>query len=249
MVRSFRILYVDGDPFMRDVVELSLGLDPAFLLLSCAGAQEALAAAPDWEPDLILCNAMMPGLDGPALLARLRANPATAEFPVLVMSPRAQHRDIDAMKSHRAVAVIAKPFDLAKLAETVRRHLPSIRPNAAGYDFSQRLRRDAATLASFRLRLGDVALSKELQTFAHKLAGAAGVFNVRAVSAAAAALEEAIIDARAGRGPPGHIADHLDALLEFIERATLGELEPDRRHQHAGHTQGAPSDAQDSHCR
>ena len=49
-----------------------------------------------------------------------------------------------------AVAVIAKPFYPAKLAETVRRHMQSIKLASAGYDFAQRLRADAAALATFR---------------------------------------------------------------------------------------------------
>ena len=44
-VKSFRILHVDDDPLMRDVVELALGFDPEFVVMSCAGGEEALAAS------------------------------------------------------------------------------------------------------------------------------------------------------------------------------------------------------------
>jgi CheY-like chemotaxis protein len=218
MSQTFRILHVDDDPLMRDVVEISLGLDPAFMLLSVGSGQEALAVVNDWAPDLILCDVLMPAMDGPALLARLREDPATAKFPVIFMTGRAGASAFKQIDPPGAVAVIAKPFDPEKLAETVRRHLRTIQLQAAGYDFSQRLRRDAEVLVAFRRRVEDGALPEELQMFVHKLAGAAGIFNFRAVSATASGLEEAIIEARDGRRAPGSVAADFDALLDSIAR-------------------------------
>ena len=220
MPESFRILHIDDDPLMRDVVELSLNLDPAFIVLSYGDAREALAAAHDWQPDLVICDAMMPGMDGATLLAELRADEVTAKVPAVVLSAHAGPDDVAAMKSLGAVAVIAKPFEPESLAETVRRHLYSIRLSASGYDFSQRLRRDAATLAAFRPRLSDAAAPEELECFVHKLAGAAGIFHFSDVSRTARALENAIIDMRAGRGAPQAVAANLDALLDCIAGAT-----------------------------
>lgn len=217
-VMTFHILHVDDNALTRDLVELSLARDPAFVLLSCGGAREGLRVAADWEPDLILCEAAMPDMDGVEFLARLRAEPATARFPVVFMSAYAQPRDVEAMKAQGAAGVIAKPFDPQTLALTLRRQLYAIRMNAAGCSFHERLRRDAATLAAFRGRLDGAAPPQELQFCAHKLAGAAAVFNFRAVSVQAAALEEAIIAARAGEGRPDAVVAKLDALIECIER-------------------------------
>jgi CheY-like chemotaxis protein len=214
----FRILHVDDNALTRDLVDLSLARDPAFVLLSCAGAREALRVAADWEPDLILCEAAMPDMDGAEFLARLRAEAATARFPVVFLSAYAQARDVEAMKAQGAAGVIAKPFDPKALAQMLRQQLYAIRMNAAGYNFHERLRRDAATLAAFRGRLDGAAAPEELQFCAHKLAGAAAVFNFRAVSVQAAALEEAIIAARAGEGRPDAVVAKLDALIECIER-------------------------------
>ena len=52
-VKSFRILHVDDDPLMRDVVELALGFDAEFVVMSCGSGAEALAAVPGWaaRPD------------------------------------------------------------------------------------------------------------------------------------------------------------------------------------------------------
>jgi two-component system OmpR family response regulator len=222
-VKSFRILLVDDDPLMRDVVELALGLESEFVVMSCAGGEEGLAAVPGWAPDLIILDVMMPGMDGPAMLARLRENPDTAKIPVIFITARAPAAERERLMALGAVAVIAKPFYPVKLAETVRRHMQAIKLASAGYDFAQRLRRDAATLATFRDKLRNGVDSsfvpEEFQSFVHKLAGAAGVFDFQAVSTTAASLEDAIIERRAGRGAPATIEDNLDALIECIERA------------------------------
>jgi len=225
MAISFRILHVDDDALVRELVALSLALDPAFLLLSCESGAEALRVASDWAPDLILCDLTMPDMDGQTLLARLRAEPATAAFPVVFMSAYAAPADGGALAGGGA-AVIAKPFDPVGLPATLRRHLHTIKLSAAGYNFRQRLRRDAATLAAFRARLAQTGLPDELHCFVHKLAGAAGIFNCREVNASAAVLECAIIEARAGRMPQQGVAATLDALLASMAQ-TLAQKEAD----------------------
>ena len=222
-VNSFRILNVDDDPLMRDVVELALGFDAEFVVMSCEGGEQALAAVPGWQPDLIILDVLMPGMDGPAVLARLRADPATAKIPVIFITGRAPPAERERLLALGAVAVIAKPFYPVKLAETVRRHMRSIKLAAAGFDFAKRLRDDAATLARFRDKLRNGAdasfVPDEFQSCVHKLAGAAGVFNYQAVSTTAATLEEAIVERRTGRGAPGTVEANLDALLATIEHA------------------------------
>jgi HPt (histidine-containing phosphotransfer) domain-containing protein len=92
---------------------------------------------------------------------------------------------------------------------------------SAGYDFVQRLRSDAATLARFRGKLRNGAdasfVSDDFQSIVHKLAGAAGVFDFQSVSTMAASLEDAIIERRAGRSAAGTVEANLDALLASIE--------------------------------
>ena len=131
-VKSFRILHVDDDPLMRDVVELALGFDSEFVVMSCDNGAEGLAAVPGWAPDLIILDVMMPEMDGPAVLARLRENPAPPKFPVIFMTARAPPGERERLMALGAVAVIAKPFYPVKLAETVRRHLLTVKLGAAG---------------------------------------------------------------------------------------------------------------------
>src|ERR1700687_2491266 len=150
-----RILHVDDEPDIREVVEISLGLDPGFATRSCGSGEEALVVAIDWQPDIILCDVMMPMMDGPATLMRLRENPLTANIPVVFMTARAQTRELDRFRSLGALGVIPKPFDPMTLAASVRSYVrPAHDPLQDLRDgFLLRVKKDAAALAQDRLML------------------------------------------------------------------------------------------------
>jgi CheY-like chemotaxis protein len=219
---SLRILHVDDDPDIREIVKFSLGLDPLFEVTSCAGGEEAIAISAGCEPDLILCDVMMPGMDGPAVLKRLRERPGTAKTPVLFMTARAQTEDIEKFKRLGA-GVITKPFDPMKLADIVRNHLNAAKRDALGDEFSRRLRTDAEALRIFRHKLqsdpNSPVLLECILSCAHKLAGAAGVFGFPVVSSAASDLEGAVIDRRAG----GDFTDGVEAKLDALLKCSDGE--------------------------
>lgn len=116
-----RVLHVDDEPDIRELVEISLGLDPELSLKSCASGLAALSAAADWSPDVILMDVMMPVMDGPQTLGRLRGQPSTAAIPVVFMTARAQTLELAHFISLGAAGVIPKPFDPMTLAGAVRR--------------------------------------------------------------------------------------------------------------------------------
>ncbi|HEY2137218.1 MAG TPA: response regulator [Xanthobacteraceae bacterium] len=215
-----RVLYVDDEPDIREVVELSLSLDPGLAVRTCASGEEASVAAADWSPDLILCDVMMPVMDGPAMLAHLRQDPRTARIPVVFMTARAQPKEIEHFMSLGASGVIGKPFDPMTLAKFVREHVCVAKLAASRGEFAERLRRDSAVLVESRAPAGTDGHSPErlaqLQDCAHKLAGAAGIFGFAKVSAAAAALERSVVERREGRGRPGRLEAELDALIDCI---------------------------------
>jgi CheY-like chemotaxis protein len=220
---ALRILHVDDEPDIREVVELSLGLDPEFSVRSCASGSEAVSAAADWSPDMILCDVMMPGMDGPATLARLRECPQTVNTPVVFMTARAQTCELEHFKSLGAAGVIAKPFDPMALPDSVRHHLRSAGIGALRDGFDRRLRTAAVTLADFRATLTNGSTSpqaiEQIEAFAHSLAGAAGIFGFQDVSRAAAVVEQTAIDHLAGNRAPGKVEADVDALLDCLNRA------------------------------
>lgn len=110
------VLYVDDEPDIREVVELSLGLAGDLSVHTCDSGEEALDLLPQIVPDLILLDVMMPGLDGPGTLVKLRELPGFAQTPVVFMTAKAMPQEVERFKSLGAVAVIAKPFDPMQLA-------------------------------------------------------------------------------------------------------------------------------------
>jgi two-component system OmpR family response regulator len=219
---ALRILHVDDEPDIRDLVEISLGLDPAFTVRSCASSEEALGVVADWSPHLILVDVTMPGLDGPAMLARLRANPQTAQIPVVFMTARAQTKELERFKALGAIGVIPKPFDPMTLAEVVRGHLRAARVKCLSHGFMQRMQSDTDKLTGCRSSLGhereSVAVLENIKSCAHALAGSAGIFGYAEVGRNAGELEEAVISKLDGRGEVASIAVALDRLLATMPR-------------------------------
>jgi CheY-like chemotaxis protein len=125
---GLRVLYIDDEPDIREIVEFALGLDPSISVRSCASGEDALALAPAWTPDIILCDVVMPAMDGPTTLARMRRCLETTHTPFVLMTSRAQARAIEQFKSLGAAGVILKPFDPMALADTVRSLLRSTVP-------------------------------------------------------------------------------------------------------------------------
>ena len=106
-------------------------------------------------PNMILCDVMMPDMDGPTLLVRLRESPETTKIPVVFMTARAQTSELEQLKRLGAVAVLTKPFDPMTLAASVRNELNSVKSDAIRYNFADRMRTDAAALARYRKTLSD----------------------------------------------------------------------------------------------
>jgi CheY-like chemotaxis protein len=216
---TIRILHVDDDPDIREVVEISLGLDPELATRSCSSGEEALLAAVDWQPDIILCDVMMPVMDGPATLMRLRENGLTASIPVIFMTARAQTRELDRFRSLGALGVIPKPFDPMTLAASVRSYVqPAHDPlDDLRAGFLQRVRRDVSALSEdrFVLKRGTRPSSTldRIKHIAHGLSGAGGIYGFAEISDAAAVLEDAVIAELADPGPGQETDLALDGLI------------------------------------
>ncbi|KJV05118.1 response regulator [Methylocucumis oryzae] len=119
MTDLIRILYVEDDPDIREVAEFALE-DEGFELISCASGQEALTQATNINVDLLLLDVMMPGMDGPTTLTKLRELPNTKQTPAVFMTAKVQSSEIAAYLAMGAIGVITKPFDALTLAEHIR---------------------------------------------------------------------------------------------------------------------------------
>ena len=108
-----RILHVDDQADIRGIVKLALGKIGGFSVCSCSSGEEALAAAPDFDPELLLIDMSMPGMDGMALLARMRESGIRA--PAVFFTARINPSDLERYRSAGAMGTLSKPFDPLKL--------------------------------------------------------------------------------------------------------------------------------------
>lgn len=114
-----RVLYVEDEPDIQVVAKLALEMVAGYQVLICSGGQEALDKVAEFAPDIILLDVMMPGMDGPTTLQHLRANPDTANIPVIFLTAKVHPTEIQQFKELGALDVIAKPFDPMTLASQV----------------------------------------------------------------------------------------------------------------------------------
>jgi CheY-like chemotaxis protein len=119
MTMLTRILFVEDDPDIQMIAQLALEAVGGFTVALCSSGAEALRAAPAFQPDLILLDVMMPGMDGPTTLQALRAEQALASTPVVFMTAKVQRHEIEQYRALGAIDVIAKPFDPMTLSTTL----------------------------------------------------------------------------------------------------------------------------------
>ena len=114
------ILIVDDEPHMLRITELSLK-KAGFNLLIARSGNEALQLARQHLPALIVMDVVMPDLDGLSALKELKAAPATAKIPVIMLTSRGQNvTRVDAEGSGAAL-YLTKPFSPSALAAEARR--------------------------------------------------------------------------------------------------------------------------------
>jgi CheY-like chemotaxis protein len=115
-----RVLYVDDDADIREIVQMSLSLDGELSVNVCDGGECALDAMRAECPDLVLLDVMMPVMDGPAILARMRADRDLERIPVIFMTAKASPSEVARFRGLTAIGVIAKPFDPMALGNQVK---------------------------------------------------------------------------------------------------------------------------------
>lgn len=210
------ILYVEDEPDIQRIVKLALEAMGGMRVLACGSGEEALTCAQQNAIDLILLDVMMPHMDGPTTLSRLRQLPDFAVTPVVFMTAKAQPDEIAHLKSIGALDVIAKPFDPLTLVATLRaiwaRAVPApvSAPNGDGDAEMTVEQRFAARMTALTqqfqselparldaLRQQWQALHEqwsleqldELHRSAHNLAGAGATFGYDEITARARALD------------------------------------------------------------
>lgn len=115
-----RVLLVEDEPDIQTIATLALETVGGLDVLACGSGAEALAAAPDFGPDMVLLDMLMPEMDGLDTLAALRELPGFATVPVVFLTAKTQRQEIARYRAAGALDVITKPFDPMQLAATLK---------------------------------------------------------------------------------------------------------------------------------
>ncbi len=230
------VLYVDDDPDICAVVQAALRHIACVEVSTAASGAMAIKGACEQQPDLILMDVMMPGLDGPSTFQRLRENMATAHIPVIFLTAKVMPEEIGYLLRLGAIGVIAKPFDPVELCADLhklwngRGNMPDSSAHSSNGHARVRAQIDSLTEAYLQRAAGDVAGLQEMllrardgdrsafgeaERASHSIHGAAAMFGFPEISALGGMIEclvqSLMIDGTAA-GRQGE-ADRLEQLL------------------------------------
>jgi CheY-like chemotaxis protein len=113
------ILVIDDEDDIREVAALSLETVAGWQVFTANSGAQGLARAVEHQPDAILLDVMMPGMDGPTTFRELRKNPATARIPVLLLTAKVQSSDQRRFADLGVEAILLKPFDPLTLSTQI----------------------------------------------------------------------------------------------------------------------------------
>jgi CheY-like chemotaxis protein len=113
---SKRILVIDNEQYIQEVTQICLETVAAWQVITAGSGPEGLLKAEAEQPDAILLDVMMPGMDGITTFQKLQANPATQHIPVILLTAKVQVSDRRYYENLGIKDAIAKPFDPLELA-------------------------------------------------------------------------------------------------------------------------------------
>jgi len=118
-----QVVCVEDEPEMIDLIKLILSRQ-GFEVTGANGGEEGLVAIRETQPDLILLDLMMPDMDGWEVYQKLKADEATREIPVIVVTAKAQSIDkVLGLQVAKVDDYLAKPFSPQELLDSVRQVL------------------------------------------------------------------------------------------------------------------------------
>jgi len=253
------VLYVDDDADICEVVKTTLCVVAKFCVHTAASGEQAIDLAREVHPDLVLMDIMMPGLDGPSTLRRMRNDVLLAHIPVIFMTAKLLPAEVAHFLRLGAIGVIGKPFDPLTLSEELwalwsnagkiretaaaRRESPPARVQgkiASLTDgFLARTAGDVARLREMiaRVRNGERSALWEVERVGHKIHGSGAVFGFPQVSASGAVIERLV---KAEIAAPDSAGERsiLRRLLQSTDQLSLAVASAERASHETASIQG-----------
>jgi DNA-binding response OmpR family regulator len=114
-----RVLVVEDDAALRKVLELRLALEGFEVSLAKDG-QAGIEALDEVHPDAVVCDLMMPRVDGFGFCRVARHREDTRELPIVVLTARQKDAEIEQLLELGDIVFMPKPFDAPALTSTLR---------------------------------------------------------------------------------------------------------------------------------
>jgi DNA-binding response OmpR family regulator len=113
------VLLIEDEPHIAEAIRFILSRD-GWQVSTLSDGAEAVAAVQAKRPDLVILDLMLPGCSGLEILTALRADPATADLPVMMLTAKGQGRDREAAERAGVSRFMTKPFANADMLASVR---------------------------------------------------------------------------------------------------------------------------------
>ncbi len=115
-----KIFYAEDDEDIQRIVRMSLERIGKMTVMVEIDPLKAIEGIKAFQPDLVMLDWMMPGMDGPTLLKAMREQPETAGFPVVFITAKATVKDHAELAALGAAGIISKPFSPKDLPDQLR---------------------------------------------------------------------------------------------------------------------------------
>lgn len=115
---SKTILAVDDERDILRIIEHSLTIH-GYAVVTAESGREALEHIALQQPDIVVLDIMMPGMDGFEVLQQIRADPKTAELPVILLTAKTEEASIAKGWREGANLYLVKPFEMSELLDCV----------------------------------------------------------------------------------------------------------------------------------
>lgn len=114
-----KILVVDDEQAIQIILKASLEFTAGWQILLASSGPEGMKVAQAEQPEVILLDVMMPGMDGISLFHQLQAQPLTQDIPVIFLTAQAREAELKALEI-LGTGVILKPFEPEAIARQIR---------------------------------------------------------------------------------------------------------------------------------
>ncbi len=114
-----QILIIDDEDRIREVVQTCLSILAQWDTLEAESGLEGILIAETEQPDAILLDMTMPGMDGETTFKKLQENPATRSIPVIFLTARVQPSEQSKYVALGVTGLIMKPFDPVQIVQQI----------------------------------------------------------------------------------------------------------------------------------